>query len=179
MVAPGVVGIGQNLYAVRIIDSNDVSLEVLLEVEGVKGVGSVRGISILHPDGGAGFVIQIDQEVVIPSLADDLRAVQRVDVLHVVDSRACADSVGIVEEFQRRARLGHLLQLPSVPGRGVAVEGFGIADGIVGNGGRANLGQLVAHPAPAEHLALRVADYLKTSEYFRWDTSMISVHIVL
>ena len=69
--------------------------------------------SSFHPDGGARFVIQVDQEVIPPGLADDLSTVEGINVLNIVDSLACTNTVGIVEEFNGRARLGHFLQLPS------------------------------------------------------------------
>ena len=74
-------------------------MEVLLEVEGVKGVGSVRGISILHPDGGARFVVQVDQEVIPPGLADDLGSIEGVNMIGSVDGLIGANTVGVVEEF--------------------------------------------------------------------------------
>ena len=76
MVTPSVVGVGQNLNAVRVVDCNDITLQVLIEVEGIEGVGGIRGRSVLHADGRARFVIQVDQEVTVPLLADDLGAVQ-------------------------------------------------------------------------------------------------------
>ena len=36
-------------------------------------VGGVTARSVLHADGGSAFVVQVDQEVVAPRLADDLR----------------------------------------------------------------------------------------------------------
>ena len=42
------------------VDSNNVTLEILLKVEGVEGVGGVCIASILHSDGRARFVIQVD-----------------------------------------------------------------------------------------------------------------------
>ena len=48
---------------------------------------------------------------------------------------APAYAVGVVEEFDRQVGVLyflHLLQLPSVPGKAVSVEGGGVADGVVG-----------------------------------------------
>ena len=43
--------------------------------EGAKSlcVGGVGGLSVLHTDGRSRFIVQVDQEVVAPRLADDLR----------------------------------------------------------------------------------------------------------
>ena len=113
MVAPGVVRVGQYFYTICIIDSNNVTLQILLKIEGVKGVCGVGSGSVLHPDGGAGFVIQVDQQVTTPSLADNLGSVEGVDMVSPVDGLVGANTVGVVDEFNGRARLGHLLQLPT------------------------------------------------------------------
>ena len=69
--------------------------------------------SSFHPDGGAGFVIQVDQEVIPPGLADDLGSIEGVNMIGSVDGLIGANTVGIVEKLNGRARLGHLLQLPT------------------------------------------------------------------
>ena len=77
MVAPGVVGVGQHLFAALGVNGNNIALEVLLKIEGIEGAGGVAALSILHAVGGSRFIVQVDQEVVAPRLADDLRADQR------------------------------------------------------------------------------------------------------
>ena len=85
-----------------------------------------------------------------------MRAVQGVDMLNIVDGFAGADAVGVVAELDHRVGFLHFLQLPPMPGKLVLLERGGIADLVVGNGCRANGGQLVARPCPpAEPLALR------------------------
>ena len=99
VVAPSVVGVGQYFYTILVVNGDDVTLQVLLEVESVESISSVGSGSVLHSDGGSAFVIQVDQQIVVPRLADDLGAVQRVDVLHVVDSFARSYSVGVVDKL--------------------------------------------------------------------------------
>ena len=72
-------------------------------------------------------------------------------MLNTVDGLARADPVGVVEEFQHVTASPHLLQLPPVPGQRIPVVGGGVADGIVGNGRRADGGHLVT-PLPAEQM---------------------------
>lgn len=80
------------------VDGDDVPLQVLLEVVGVKRIRSIGLVSVLQPDGSAVLIIEVYQEVVRglrattdlrrPCLGDDLGAVQRV----VVDRTAiCLD----------------------------------------------------------------------------------------
>ena len=59
------------------------------------------------------FVVQVDQEVTVPFLADDLGAVQGVDMIHAVHDLVGADAVGVVLEFQERlaAVAAHLPEL--------------------------------------------------------------------
>jgi len=143
-VAPGIISIRTNLFAACVINRNDIPLQVFLEVEGVKGVGCIAGGTVLHADGGAAFVIQVDQQGVVPRLADDLGAVQSVDMIGSVDDLVGANAVGVVGKFDHRAGFLHLLELTAKPGECIPVKGGGVADGIVGDGGRANLGQLIA-----------------------------------
>ena len=95
---------------------------------------SIGTRSVLHPDGGTRFVVQVDQEVVIPSLADDLGAVQGVNVVGSVHDLVGTDTVGVIHELQERlpAVAAHLLELAAVPSEVVPVEGGGVADGVVG-----------------------------------------------
>ena len=132
MVAPGVIGVGQNLGSAGIIYSDDIPLQILLEVEGIEGVCCIAGGSVLHPDGRATFVIQVDQQITAPSFTNDLGAVQSVDMLNAIHRLAGTDSVGVVEEFNYRVGFLHLLELTAVPRQGVAVEGFGVTYGVVG-----------------------------------------------
>jgi len=65
-------------------------------------------------------------------------------MLNIIHRLAGTNTVGIVEEFQRRAGFLHLLELTAKPGECIPIESSRITDGIVGDGGRANLGQLIA-----------------------------------
>ena len=97
-VAPCVIGVRAYLGSVFRVDGDDVPLQVLLEVVGVKRIRSIGLVSVLQPDGSAVLIIEVYQEVVRglrattalrrPCLGDDLGAVQRV----VVDRTAiCLD----------------------------------------------------------------------------------------
>ena len=68
-------------------------------------------------NGRAGFVVQVDQQVIAPCLADDLCAVQSVDVVSPVHDLVGADAVGVIHELQERlaAVAAHLLELTAVP----------------------------------------------------------------
>lgn len=63
-----------------------------------------------------------------------------------LDNLARADAVGVVLEphTELPAVAVHLLELTALPRKLVPVEGGGGADGVIGDGRRANLGQLVA-----------------------------------
>ena len=97
-VAPSVIGVRAYLGSVFRVDGDDVPLQILLEVVGVKRIRSIGLVSVLQPDGSAVLIIEVYQEVVRglrattalrrPCLGDDLGAVQRV----VVDRTAvCLD----------------------------------------------------------------------------------------
>ena len=66
MVTPSVIGVRQRLLTVLVIDRDDIALEILLEIEGVKLVGIVAARPILHPNGESRFIIQVDQKLVAP-----------------------------------------------------------------------------------------------------------------
>ena len=100
VIAPGIVRIRQHLYAACVVDSDNITLQVLLEVEGIEGVGGVGGGSVLHADGGAAFVVQVDQQVTAPRLTDDLGAVQGKNEVCSVDDLIGADPIGVVFELQ-------------------------------------------------------------------------------
>ena len=55
VVAPSVIRIRQNLGSTCIIDCDDITLQILLEIEGVEGIGGVACGPVLHPDGGTAF----------------------------------------------------------------------------------------------------------------------------
>ena len=55
MITPSVVDVGQYLGAACVIDRDDITLQILLEIEGVEGIGGVACGPVLHPDGGTAF----------------------------------------------------------------------------------------------------------------------------
>ena len=58
-VTPSVVGIGPDLVSIGVINGNNVALEVLLKVEGIKDISGVALGSVLQPDGRSAFVIEV------------------------------------------------------------------------------------------------------------------------
>ena len=55
-------------------------------------------IPILHTDGGTRLVVQIDDQVIAPRFADNLRAVKGVRMQCAADSLTCAVAGGVVGE---------------------------------------------------------------------------------
>jgi len=47
-VAPSIVGVGDDLCPCRVIDRDDITLQILLEPEGIKYVLSHRARAVLH-----------------------------------------------------------------------------------------------------------------------------------
>ena len=85
---PSVVAIFCNGLGVLVHDADDIALEVLLEV---------IGFIIVHNAADAVFVVvQRDNGVVVPSLAQNLCAVEGIGVFDTAHGLARADAVGIV-----------------------------------------------------------------------------------
>ena len=84
-----------------------------------KGIGYFSdAVKIVSPtDGRSAFVIEVDQQEIAPRLADDLSAVQSVDVVGSVHDLVGADAIGVIHELQERlaAVAAHLLELAAVP----------------------------------------------------------------
>ena len=109
------------------VDGDDVPLQVLLEVVGVKRIRSIGLVSVLQPDGSAVLIIEVYQEVVRglrattalrrPCLGDDLGAVQQVAVLLTANRLGGPDPVCIVgKPVVRLPAVGlHPHQLASLP----------------------------------------------------------------
>lgn len=75
MIPPSVIGVFQYLSATLGVNGNNIALQILLEIEGIKDVGGVTARSVLHTDGRSRFIVQVDQKIIAPCLADDLGAV--------------------------------------------------------------------------------------------------------
>ena len=95
-VAPGVVGVRDELTARRVIDADDVALQVLLEPIGPKRAWTVLRRAVEHSDRAPLGVVEEEEQMIAPALADDLRAVQGVGVCRSVYDLPCADAVGVV-----------------------------------------------------------------------------------
>ena len=107
-VAPSVIGIRAYLGSALRVDGDNVPLQVLLEVVGVKRIRSIGLVSVLQPDGSAVLIIEVYQEVVRglrvttalrrPCLGDDLGAVQRVVVDRTAVCLDGSDAIGVIRE---------------------------------------------------------------------------------
>jgi hypothetical protein len=61
-----------------------------------------RGMCDSVANGRARLVVQVDEQVIAPRLADDLGAVQSVDVVSPVHDLVGADAVGVIPELDKR-----------------------------------------------------------------------------
>ena len=142
-IPPGVIRIRTDFLAGSVIDSNNVPLQVLLEVVGVKRPCRITGPVVLQTHGQAVLIVQVDQQVVeglrpaavpgVLDLTDDLRAVQRVPVHRRAVGLFRPDALVIVlEGVQELPGVhGHLHKLAAAPGQGVAVVCSRITNAIV------------------------------------------------
>ena len=142
-VAPGIVGIGADFCPVLGVDGDDVPLQVLLKVVGVKCIRSIGLVSVLQPDGSAVLIVQVDQQVVeglrpaavpgVLGLTDDLRAVEGIIVPCTIGIFCSPDALVIVLEgvLELPGVHGHLHKLAAAPGQGVAVVCSRITNAIV------------------------------------------------
>ena len=94
-ITPGIIVIRTNLITIGVVNGNNIALQILFKVEGVEDVGGIAFGSVLHPDWRTAFVIDVDQQVIAPSLADDLGAVQSVDVVGSVHDLVGTNAVGV------------------------------------------------------------------------------------
>ena len=142
-VAPCVIGIGAYLGSALRVDGDDVPLQVLLEIVGIKRIRSIGLVSVLQPDGSAVLIIEVYQEVVRglrattvlrrPCLGDDLEAVQRVVVDRTAVCLDGSDAIGVIREgIQELSSVhGHLHEFATVPLQRIPVVGGGVADGVI------------------------------------------------
>ena len=142
-VAPRIVCVRAYLGSVFRVDGDDVPLQVLLEVVGVKRIRSIGLVSVLQPDGSAVLIIEVYQEVVRglrattalrrPCLGDDLGAVQRVVVDRTAICLDGSDAIGVIREgIQELSPVhGHLHEFATVPLQRIPVVGGGVADGVI------------------------------------------------
>ena len=142
-ISPGVIRIRTDFLSGGIIDGYDISLQVLLEVVGVKRIRSIGLVSVLQPDGSAVLIIEVYKEVVRglrattalrrPCLGDDLGAVQRVVVDRTAICLDGSDAIGVIREgIQELSPVhGHLHEFATVPLQRIPVVGGGVADGVI------------------------------------------------
>ena len=95
--APCVIGVSGKGHAILVGDGNDVALQVFQEVVRYITIQNATDIFLVviqrFEDSG---VLNIILAQFLPSLRDDLGAVQRVGVLHAVDRLAGTNAVGVV-----------------------------------------------------------------------------------
>ena len=142
-VAPRIVCVRAYLGSVFRVDGDNVPLQVLLKVVGVKCIRSIGLVSVLQPDGSAVLIIEVYQEVVRglrataalrrPCLGDDLGAVQRVVVDRTAVCLDGSDAIGVIREgIQELSSVhGHLHEFATVPLQRIPVVGGGGADGVI------------------------------------------------
>ena len=114
MVTPCIVIIRENLDTRCIVNRNDIAEQIFLKEEVEKNSVCQIRRAILHADRAACFVVQVNQRIVAPSFADDLRAIQSVDVLYVIDGFACADAGIVVLIDNGCTAFGRCCQLAAV-----------------------------------------------------------------
>ena len=85
---PGVVGVLGNFVGILVSDGNNVTLQVLLEVE-VLAVEADTADGIL-------VVVQRDQHILAPGLPEDLSTVQCIGMGYTIDCLGSTDAVGVV-----------------------------------------------------------------------------------
>ena len=95
-IPPGVIRIRADFLSGGVIDSNNVPLQVLLKVVGVKCIRSIGLVSVLQPDGRAVLVVQVYKTVYAELLRHDLAPVQQVAVLLTANRLGGPDPVCIV-----------------------------------------------------------------------------------
>ena len=119
-VSPSIVGIGNDLYPVFVIDSNNVTKQILFKEESVEQAFCHAGLPVLHADGCARLVVQVNQGIIAPSFADDLRAVECVDVLNGAYFFTCSDAFVVVLKSQRFTAFGGFGKLTTIlPFKGI------------------------------------------------------------
>ena len=133
-IAPSIVGVGADLDTRFGINPYNVTKNILFEIVGVKFAGVIVCGSVLQSNGRAVFVVQVNDEVIAPTLADDLGTIQGIVVREVVDDLARTDTVGVIGEgiCHLPAVHGHFHELSAVPRQGVAIIVRGISDRVIG-----------------------------------------------
>ena len=120
-VAPGIVGIGADLYAVFIVYCDDVPLQVPLKPEGIELARGHTFCAVLHPDRSTVSVVEINAKIAAPLFCRNLRTGQGIGMFNPVDRLACADALIVVVKRKGIRSFGCRCKLPAVlPGEAVA-----------------------------------------------------------
>ena len=113
-VAPRIILVHNLFNTVLVINRYDIALQILFKPVGIKRTFRIRGVAVRHADRAAVRVVEVNEEIRAPGLADDLRAVQEIASRCAARGLRRADAVGIVRVRRRGAALGGTLKLPPV-----------------------------------------------------------------
>ena len=149
-IAPGIVGIGNNLVAICVVNGNDVSLRIgaVIEDRAFHTAGIGGGEQLEHGR-TAGGVIEIPQ-VALERIAFkdllpvDLSALALVFVPGVAHCLLRADPVRVIAVRGQRSVFGIRPQPPSRKGKRSPPVGGGISDGVIDNAFPAHKGQQIS-----------------------------------
>ena len=100
-VAPGVIGVGNELGTIFIVDSNNIALQILLEPADIILPVEIAVVMILHTNGCSIGIVDIQHKMLAPLLGYDLVAVEDIPVCLTVDHLTGADAFIVVGEEQR------------------------------------------------------------------------------
>ena len=81
-IAPGVVGVRNQLGSCLVVYRNDISLQVLLIPISVEYILGIRRISVLYTDGTSVSIIEIQNEIVAPFLSHNQRVAKAIDIFN-------------------------------------------------------------------------------------------------
>ena len=95
-VAPRIVGIGADLYAVFIVYRNDVPLQVPLKPEGIELARGHTFCAVLHADRSTVSVVEINAKIAAPLFCRNLRTGQEIGMFNPVDHLLGTDALIVV-----------------------------------------------------------------------------------
>ena len=138
------------LVAGRIVDSNNITLQVLLKPILLELTNSHIAVTILHANGTALGIIQIDINLLplCPGFRNDSGTIQMINMFRAAYSLTGSDTIGIVGKCQCYTIYSCSCQASAIfPGEGISlavVIAQRIADLVIGNVLASVCGQLVA-----------------------------------
>ena len=94
--APGIVGVAGYSFGILIHDLNDITLEILVEVERRIIVKDTTDRLLVVVQRNQGILVGLCRLIVVPALTQNLGAVQGIHMLNAIHGLAGTDAVGIV-----------------------------------------------------------------------------------